>query len=113
MKNITRKQLRKLILAEASEYGSFYRSDAGAMFGNSNFGGDPKFTGLQALEFALEDARDPIYRIQRVAEHCRTVAAGGEDSFAVDQEDYQFFDNMVKICNELLERMQVEFLMQY
>ena len=111
---LNRKQLRRLISEAAdSETGAFYRSKAGAMFGNSNFGGDPRFTGIQALMFALEEARDPILRIQSVAEDCRAVAAGGEDSFALDPENYEYFDNMVKICDELLERMQYEVLMQF
>ncbi len=112
MKKLTRKQLRRLILTESEEVGSFYRTTSGAMFGNSHFG-DPRFTGLTGLMEALDEARGPIYMIRAVAEDCRGAAAGGEDSYAIDQENYDYFDNMVKICDELLEKMQHEVLMQF
>ena len=115
---LTKEALNKIIKEEMEaimaeeETGSFYKSPAGALFGNSHFG-DENLKGMNGLEQALEDASGPIYRIKSVAEACRTRAAGGEDSHAMDQDNYDYFDKMVKICDNLLEIMQTNVLMQF
>lgn len=110
---LTKQTLRDIILEEMQsimaeadeEVGSFYRSEAGAQFGRE--------LGINGLMDELEKARDPILKIKNVAEACRTTAGGGEDDFALDQNNYELFNRMVEICDNLLETMQYNVFLQF
>lgn len=114
LKKIILEEMQSIVAEADEEVGSFYKEPGGALFGRSHFG-NPKYTGMQGLELALEDARDPILRIQRVAENCMHEAEyrGEDESRAPASEQYIYFQNMVKICDEILEKMQLEVLMQF
>ena len=114
LKKIILEEMQSIVAEADEEVGSFYNEPGGALFGRSHFG-NPKYTGMQGLELALEDARDPILRIQRVAENCMHEAEyrGEDESRAPASEQYIYFQNMVKICDEILEKMQLEVLMQF
>ena len=105
LKEIILEEMQSIMAEADEEVGSFYKSEAGAQWGRE--------LGVNGLMDELEKARDPILKIKSVAEDCRTTAAGGEDDFAIDQDNYEFFNKMVEICDNLLETMQYNVFLQF
>ena len=105
LKDIILEEMQSIMAEADEEVGSFYKTESGAQWNRE--------MGINGLMDALEEAREPIARIQRVAEACRTTAGGGEDDFAIDQENYDFFNKMVEICDNLLETMQYNVFLQF
>lgn len=100
LKDIILEEMQSIVAEEEQETGSWYKSSAGKLF-------DQRL-GVQGLMDELEEARDPILKIQRVAEECRNEAADVDD-----RENYEYFDKMLKICDNLLETMQYNVFLQF
>ena len=108
---LTKEELKEIIKEEMlsvlseEEVGSFYKTESGAHFGRE--------MGINGLMEELEEARGPILKIKALAEECADLAHGGDDSFALNPENFKYFTNMVKICDSLLEKMQHNVIMQF
>lgn len=105
LKQIIMEEMQSIVSEADEEVGSFYETPAGARWDQQ--------MGLNGLMEELEKARDPILKIKSVAEECAGLAAGDEDSFAIDQKSNELFTKMIEICDNLLETMQYNVFLQF
>lgn len=100
LKDIILEEMQSIMAEADEEVGSWYKTSAGNLFG--------QLLGVQGLMDELEEARDPILKIRGIAVECRNEAADVDD-----RENYEFFDKMEKICDNLLETMQYNVFLQF
>ena len=107
MKNINRRQIRKMILKEMNDMGSgvgsFYSTQHGAMW-DKLLGIQGLMDELQAVSARLRYIRDIALRCQSGTQEQDTVGGGYVD----DQHGFDFYQNIIDRCDMIMNELNYQ-----